>query len=120
MSQNVSDVNLLAEFVPYQNVAEIRQKVEELRRNMDGLNIVAQQVKNFAYVGNLIGRWKMLTCKMNTNGVCMGWRMPKEVADEVKKNLGEGVIVERDGVSRFNVSSALYVCALCPIYSPRT
>lgn len=109
-----------AEFTPHQSVVELRQKIEELMRNIDSLSIVVQQVKNVAYVSSLIGRWKMLTCKMNSNGVCMGWRMPKDVADEIKKNLGDSVVVERDGITRFNVNSTFYVCALCPIYSPRT
>ncbi|MEL9939586.1 MAG: hypothetical protein QW632_03395 [Ignisphaera sp.] len=120
MSQNVSEANLLAEFMPHQNVVELRQKIEELIRNIDSLSSVVQQAKNFAYISNLIGRWKMLTCKMNSNGVCMGWKMPKEVADEVKKNLGDSAVIDRDGITRFNVNSAFYVCALCPIYSPRT
>ncbi len=120
MSQTTSNQQLLADVLPFSSLAELRQKVDEMKQSVDSLGTVFQQVKALMYIGGLIGRWKAMTCKSNLNGFCTGWRIPNEIVFDVKKNFGENSIVEKDGTFRFNVTNTALVCAICPLYSPKS
>lgn len=115
-----ADKQLLAEVSPASSIAEVKRQIEELNQSVKGLEAVFQQIKAFNYVGELIGRWKAMTCKMNSNGVCIGWRIPSDIVADVKKNLGDNAVIEKDGTARFNVANTALVCMICPIYISRS
>ena len=73
-------------------------------------------VESFMKLAEAIGEWKMSTCKHQENGVCRLWRFKREILDTVKN-----VQFIRDGeVYRAKVSTATWICGLCPLYKPKT
>ena len=53
--------------------------------------------------------------------LCTAWRLGKEAANVLAKRFGQDAVVGGDNdVWRVRVSKVPYLCALCPLYEPKT
>ncbi|HDI02024.1 MAG TPA: hypothetical protein ENF93_00105, partial [Ignisphaera sp.] len=72
------------------DVADVKQKIENL-----GMNIISitKNFEMYSRIAEWIGSWKCTRCKFYEGGVCKAWKLAEPVAEEIKKRIGEDVVV---------------------------
>ncbi|MCI4435687.1 MAG: hypothetical protein JHC33_02600 [Ignisphaera sp.] len=109
---------IVAEVTPVSELVELKKRVEKIGELVTGIN--RAKLALLFEVIDVIGSWRCSSCKFNVNGVCMGWRLSQEFALKLNAVAGEEVAVKYGDAYRFKLSTALFIGAICPLYTQKT
>lgn len=125
-NQTQTQPTIIADIPPNAELIEIKKTISSIIEKLNSVDSGiatftphVKTVKALSMILESIGIWKCNSCKMNVNGVCIGWRLPEDLSNSLRNLLGENAVMQQDGIYRFRIDRLPFVGAVCPIYMQR-
>lgn len=125
-NQTQTQSTIIADIPPNAELIEIRKTISSIIEKLNSVDSGiatftphVKTIKALSMVLESMGIWKCNSCRMNANGVCIGWRLPEDLSNSLRNLLGENAVTQQDGIYRFRIDRLPFVGAVCPIYMQR-